>query len=512
MNYGIEYEKAILREVYQLLYPHSRVTIHVCLTNNNLPAPAKELTIEESQDLINRRPDHEILKIPNTHRNSHDKFFLVSYNSKTAQAPAAKNPHKKRTEHWKDSLKSRLETTGLLFEIIKDAIHRYQDRRAITHISNSPNPNQPQATLNSPTKNRIALIGMHWLDVGGAEKFAVEACNFANRIGYKTIVIAEHISRPFYREELQKFCKVIELDRQIAPSDRDRFILELLRQLNIDKVHIHHCSILYRLLPEITATQPKADVMDTLHIDERSRFGMGYPRLSIEWKDYINKHHVISHRLSRLLRNNHVPPEKIVFGHLGKQTEVTRSFNIRNNRPERKLRIAFVGRMGGQKRPLLAAICLRWAIRYSKRYNFHVTAEVVGDGHYLTSFKKIASPVKESFIFHDASANVEDILGRSDVLLLSSQNEGVTLVAFEAHRNGCLVVSSDVGAQEEVICEELLLREAPLLFFMQWKSLWKRILLMNEASLEQLLSNADNKMRSFLDLPNANSILTEFYE
>jgi hypothetical protein len=50
------------------------------------------------------------------------------------------------------------------------------------------------------------------------------------------------------------------------------------------------------------------------------------------------------------------------------------------------------------------------------------------------------------------------------VLVISSDNEGLTLTSLEAERHGVLILSADVGSQRTVVAEPLLVPRPPRKF------------------------------------------------
>jgi glycosyltransferase involved in cell wall biosynthesis len=61
----------------------------------------------------------------------------------------------------------------------------------------------------------------------------------------------------------------------------------------------------------------------------------------------------------------------------------------------------------------------------------------------------------------DSSAEVSSTMDRAHVLVVPSHNEGLTLTTFEAIAHGAAVVSTDVGAQRDIIPSRALVpREA----------------------------------------------------
>ncbi len=56
---------------------------------------------------------------------------------------------------------------------------------------------------------------------------------------------------------------------------------------------------------------------------------------------------------------------------------------------------------------------------------------------------------------------VGDFMEDVDVLIVSSDNEGLTLTSLEAEEHGVLVLSADVGSQRTVVAPSLLVPRAP---------------------------------------------------
>jgi hypothetical protein len=106
---------------------------------------------------------------------------------------------------------------------------------------------------------------------------------------------------------------------------------------------------------------------------------------------------------------------------------------------------------------------------------------------------------------------VSATLDQADVLVICSDNEGVTLTSFEADAHGVLVISSNVGSQASVIPEELLCPRPPLAFLRQADRMLTRF----EADpdlVERLLVLQRARVDAFARLPRARDWTRSLYE
>jgi hypothetical protein len=106
---------------------------------------------------------------------------------------------------------------------------------------------------------------------------------------------------------------------------------------------------------------------------------------------------------------------------------------------------------------------------------------------------------------------VSDTLDEADVLVISSDNEGVTLTSFEADAHDVLILSSNVGSQASVVPAELLLPRHPLAFLREAEQ--KLLDLADEPDLAaRLLSAQRTQVDAFAALPRAREWTRSLYE
>ena len=477
---GLAYELDRLKEVYTILFPNERTLIYV-VDRVDFSFRPKKILLDKIEQFL-RLPTEEVISVEIGEEFCHypQHVFLITADFKSKNSDknyVLKNNKRNRFSPRKLLRDFIVNNTPLVYEVLRSLVNETYSNLDSNYIKNKNVKTFPFDLEISSKPKLNALVAIHWLDVGGAESFAVDCCDILDKLGYSTIIVSAYNARNFYKKKLTTKYKVYEIDRQVPAGLEERFITGLISKNDISLIHNHHNYYIYNSLPLIKKQQ-NICVVDSLHIDELARYGGGYPRISISFSNYIDYHHVISQRLKNLLLTNGVCENKIVFGHLAKNLNEHLPYSLDKSIDDKIIRLCFIGRMSIQKRPLLVASMFILAAAQAKKQGFKIEVKVVGDGELGFEFRKLIHKSKFSvaFKFFEANANVDLVLQDTDILLLGSENEGVTLVAFEAYRNGCIVISTDVGGQKEFIPKELLLPSKPLQAYYAWKKLFIRIL------------------------------------
>lgn len=313
----------------------------------------------------------------------------------------------------------------------------------------------------------VALVGMHWLEHGGAEEWAVQSAEIACAQGFGTVVMT---SLPGH---LDLFARLESVGADVRPVGSVLFggevsaWFEYVSKMAPSVVLVHHCAALYRALPEwrLRARLPMW-VMDSTHIIEHK--SGGYVHDSILYSPFIDLHHVISPELRDFyVFRGGVHAEKVAFHPLTDQT-----LDLSAREPdvvaiaERGLRVGFLGRYVRQKRPQLFLRAAAYASRLCARIGVAKPTFVMqGDGPLRQNVESAVAKFSSKAAVElrgwgDKAAFFEGI----DLLLVSSENEGLTLTSLEAIAAGVPVLSSDVGSQVTVIGAGGLLPRDPLKF------------------------------------------------
>lgn len=322
-----------------------------------------------------------------------------------------------------------------------------------------PHPPEPQTD-----KRPAILIGMHWLEVGGAEKLGFDSISWALEAGLRVFVVAGVASIQRLADTLPDHpdLRFIRLDRYLPPQLWPRYVERLARDENIRLIHIHHCRQLYDALPHLRLTLPWVKVIDSTHIVEHA--DGGFPRVSGVWSEFIDTHHVISGELVDYFRDQFHVLGKVRLGRMLAPHDAGLSLPpLHMKAGQNTLHATFIGRLYYQKRPIIVVEALRALSVWARNNKVAFTATMVGEGPFLGAVQRLLQRygLADAVQLMQANADVPALLRQSDVLLLPSNNEGLALVCYEAIEQGCIPISTDVGSQDEVVPADLLVPLAP---------------------------------------------------
>lgn len=399
-------------------------------------------------------------------RDTNERFLLVT-------PPEATDETVQAAWHrdWKPRLYSFLEEREpAVLDIIRNFFWRRwekeRDRRhtardyteELRRLRDSVPWPMPIPRLTGPTRPeapKAAIIGMHWLQAGGAERWAVETIRLVHEAGLVPIVITDRDShQPWITRPELEGALVLCLTHPIAGFPADDLVLRaLLEQYDVRGVLVHHCQWLYDRLSWMRLSRPDLQVADSLHVLE---FTGGYPRAAAVVSGEISHHHVISGQLKDwLVSIQGVPEEKVTIAPLSNLTIAETQLHHERHPGEGPLTLAFVGRSSRQKRPDTFLLLVRAA----RRSGLDVRAIMHGDGDLdgLIARTIARHQLGDIVEVRHSDQPVSDTLAEADVLVITSSNEGITLTTFEALAAGIPVISTDVGAQREVIPPEALL-------------------------------------------------------
>lgn len=306
---------------------------------------------------------------------------------------------------------------------------------------------------------RAVLIGVHWFELGGAEKWAFETVRRVREAGFVPIVLSNRDShQPWIGRPELDGALVIPFSEPTVFSQTpgiEEVLRGIFRTFDVRGVVVHHNQWLYDRLHWIARSRAGIRVVDSTHIVEYR--GGGFPRVSAQVTDAISIHHVISPSLaSWMIDTQGIATDRVKMAPL---TDLTVSLDARASfrprRPEDPFTVAFVGRMARQKAPeVFVAMAAKLRMQLPRvRFIMHGDGELAGWVDDLLAARGLADVVER----RDSSIPVARTLEGADVLVITSHNEGLTLTTFEAVQHGVPVVSTDVGGQRDVVPSEALI-------------------------------------------------------
>jgi glycosyltransferase involved in cell wall biosynthesis len=271
-------------------------------------------------------------------------------------------------------------------------------------------------------------------------------------------------------------------------------------------VHVHHCSWLYQRLPWIRSVRPDMPVVDSLHVLEW-RNG-GFVDVAVRMSNMIDTHHVISPQLrDYLVGRQGIPEDKVKLATLANLT-VPGIAPAERTGEAGPFTVSFVGRFTQQKRPYLF---LKLAAKLNGtmpiRFIMHGDGELSDEVHALRGRLGLTDVLE----LRGPDQPVSRTLADSDVLVISSDNEGLTLTSFEATAAGVPVISADVGSQASLVADALLCPRHPYPFI---RTAAARIaeMVRSPARREDWLNQQAAKAEAFAKLPDARSWTQDLYK
>lgn len=299
---------------------------------------------------------------------------------------------------------------------------------------------------------KAVIIGLHWFELGGAELWAFETVRLVREAGLLPIVLTNRDShQPWVtRPELDGALLIpfSEPTVQSQTAGVEPLLRSLLRTFDVRGVVIHHNQWLYDRVAWIAASRPGIPIIDSTHIVEYT--GGGYPLSSAIASKSITTHHVISPSLARWMTDvQRIPADRVVMAPLGGLTVKPKDAVFRPRAAGEQFTVAFIGRMARQKAPEVFITMARRLKRqgYSLRFILH------GGGELSSWVDDIieAEGLTADIVRRTSDTPVAETLDEAHVLVVSSHNEGLTLTTLEAIAHGVPVISTDVGAQSDII-------------------------------------------------------------
>lgn len=313
----------------------------------------------------------------------------------------------------------------------------------------------------NPLGRRIMFI-IPWMVTGGADRVNLDLIEGLTCKGHDITVCATLLAEHHWEHQFNRLTPdVFILPNILHASDYPRFLVYLIQSRQIDTVVITGSIIGYQLLPYLRAVSSDAAFIDMCHVEEPHWLNGGYPRFGVGYQDALDLNIVTTKHLVEWMQDRGADNTKIKVMYTGiRASQTDRSHEIRNqlrtelNIPENVPVIVFAGRICEQKRPAMLAEILKAA----RDYGLVFRALLIGDGDQKVQLDALIHR-------YHLTANVQmlgsvshqrwlDILVASDILLMPSQYEGISIALLEAMAAGVVPVVAKVGGQEEIVTQD----------------------------------------------------------
>lgn len=339
-----------------------------------------------------------------------------------------------------------------------------------------PNPKQylasPYESINTDVlvnnslaaneQGRRIMFLVPWMVTGGADRVNLDLLEGLSSRGHEVTVCATLSSDNCWEYQFARFTSdIFTLPNFLRASDYPRFLEYLISSRKIDTVVITGSTIGYQLLPYLRSVCPGVAFVDMCHVDEAWQNG-GHPRFGVGYQDILDLNIVTTKPLAEWMRARGADSSRIRVMHTGvrevqdarlsKARDSARDgLNISANVPV----IIFAGRLCEQKRPLLLAEILNGI----NGRGLDFLALIIGDGEQREllerSLSKFNLTDKVKLLGSVSHSRWLDLLAASDILLLPSQYEGISIALLEAMAAGVVPVVANVGGQEDVVTSDV---------------------------------------------------------
>ena len=317
--------------------------------------------------------------------------------------------------------------------------------------------------LNSLKKDgrRLLFILPH-LELGGADCFNLDVIRqMTERFGWEISVVTTRRATDAWSASFYDMTSdVFMLHRFLPAKAYPEFIAYLIESRQPDVVLLNHSEMGYRLLPWLKALFPGLPVIDVVHIVMENWLAGGYPRLSINYREFLNCTITSSYWLRDWMMRQGGRNDGIAVVH----TNIDAETWLRTDESAKVAReywqlpanvpvIVYPARFTEQKSPrLLGAIATAL-----EKENLPFLLLLVGEGPERAWLEENVCRPHRRHVRMLGSLAVDDLrllLSAADLLLLPSRSEGIAVVLFEALSMGVVPVATAVGGQSELVAND----------------------------------------------------------
>lgn len=303
------------------------------------------------------------------------------------------------------------------------------------------------------------LFLVPWMVTGGADRVNLDWMELLLANGYQVSVCATLESHHNWHHEFARITPdVFILPNFLRLVDYPRFILHLIQSRGIDTVLVTGSTLGYQLLPYLRSFCPGVSFVDLCHVEEPHWLNGGHPRFGTGYQEALDLNLVTTSHLREWMTGRGASRERIEVCYSGIEIGKPDTAGEVRSRVRASLGIdpgtrviIFAGRICEQKRPRLLAEILRDLAGRGTVFR----ALVIGDGELRPLLENLVreyalAPMVQFLgtVEHDRWL---EILAASDVFLLPSQYEGISVALLEAMGAGVVPVVAAVGGQAEVI-------------------------------------------------------------
>lgn len=314
-------------------------------------------------------------------------------------------------------------------------------------------------TLSVNTLGRRVLFIIPWMVTGGADRVNLDLIEGLTSRNHQVTICATLRADHQWEDQFSRFTPdIFVLPNILCAADYPKFLAYMIRSRHIDTVVVTGSTIGYQLLPYLRSVSPDVAFVDMCHVEEPHWLNGGHPRFGVGYQEVLDLNIVTTKHLAGWMEDRGADGSRLRVMYTGvRPPTIVRAEGMRELVRE-ELRISpgvptiiFAGRLCAQKRPAMLAEILKIVHHSGVKFR----ALIVGDG-------ELRGEVERLLRQYNLNTDVQligtvshqrwlDLLSISDLLLMPSQYEGISVALLEAMAAGVVPVVASVGGQKELV-------------------------------------------------------------
>jgi len=306
---------------------------------------------------------------------------------------------------------------------------------------------------------RIMFI-VPWMVTGGADRVNLDLIEGLTAEGHDVTVCATLSADHRWEHEFSYFTPdIFVLPNFLHVSDYPRFLAYLIQSRQIDTVIITGSTLGYQFLPYLRAVSPDVAFVDMSHVEEPHWLNGGHPRFGVGYQDMLDLNITTTKHLATWMQSHGADGARIEVMYTGIRSAQSTIDDKCRVRAELGITIdvpiiVFAGRLCEQKRPATLAEILK----NLREQGVVFQALVIGEGELKHQLVKLLDEYqltdRVQMLGSVPHQRWLEILAASDILLMPSKYEGISIALLEALATGVVPIVAKVGGQDEIVSAE----------------------------------------------------------
>lgn len=294
-----------------------------------------------------------------------------------------------------------------------------------------------------------------WVGYGGSDKNTIDWFRWIDQERFAPHLITTQASDNPLLGEVAPYAEEVWVLPDLMPAEQmPAFIFDFLASRRIEVIHLMNSRLGFDLLPDLPCLPAPPAVVVQLHVEEVDR--SGYVRyVTTRYGNLVDRFSISNQHVADAVHGYGIPRDKIEVIYTGVDAE--EEFSPARATPaaelsDDQLDVLFAARLTGQKDPLLM---LEVAAALRDR-GAPVRFQVVGDGDLEGAVRDRIAELRlgDRVEMHPPTPGLQGWYSAADVLLLTSEFEGVPCVVFEAMAMGMPIVAPALPGIQELLDEE----------------------------------------------------------